>query len=90
VTADIRPAAKLSPPARLAVAAVRLYQGLFAWRPSPCRFTPTCSAYAIEAVERYGAARGAALALRRLSRCRPLGGYGADPVPERGVHDRNR
>jgi hypothetical protein len=46
-----------------------------------CRFHPSCSAYAIEAVSRYGARRGAWLAARRLCRCRPLGGRGYDPVP---------
>lgn len=49
--------------------------------PPACRFTPTCSAYAEEAVERYGAARGSWLALRRLLRCHPWGGTGYDPVP---------
>ena len=46
-----------------------------------CRFTPSCSAYAIEAVERYGAARGGWLAVKRLCRCHPFGGHGYDPVP---------
>lgn len=46
-----------------------------------CRFTPSCSAYAIEAVNRYGAARGGWLAARRLCRCHPFGGHGYDPVP---------
>lgn len=50
--------------------------------PSSCRFYPTCSAYAAEAVERFGVWKGAGLALRRLLRCRPFGGYGYDPVPE--------
>jgi putative membrane protein insertion efficiency factor len=48
-----------------------------------CRFEPTCSAYAQEAIETHGAARGAWLAARRLLRCHPLGGSGFDPVPER-------
>ncbi|MGC8513242.1 MAG: membrane protein insertion efficiency factor YidD [Acidimicrobiales bacterium] len=51
-------------------------------RVSPCRFTPTCSEYAREAIERHGAGRGVALALRRLGRCRPGGPSGYDPIPE--------
>lgn len=46
-----------------------------------CRFTPSCSAYAQEAVNRYGAGRGGWLTLRRLLRCHPFGGKGYDPVP---------
>ena len=49
--------------------------------PSACRYTPTCSVYATEAIEKYGAGRGSWLALRRLLRCHPWGGYGYDPVP---------
>ena len=49
--------------------------------PSSCRFYPSCSAYAYEAVERWGAWRGIRLALGRLLRCRPYGGHGFDPVP---------
>jgi putative membrane protein insertion efficiency factor len=49
--------------------------------PTACRYLPTCSEYAIEAVERHGAIRGSWLALRRLSRCNPFGGHGYDPVP---------
>ncbi|CAN5758912.1 N/A [soil metagenome] len=60
---------------------VRAYQGLRAGRPSPCRFEPSCSTYAMEALELHGAGRGSLLALRRLSRCRPFGGHGWDPVP---------
>lgn len=61
---------------------IRGYQVLSANRPPSCRFHPSCSAYAIEAVERHGAFRGSWLALRRLTRCQPFGGYGVDPVPE--------
>ncbi len=46
-----------------------------------CRFHPTCSAYAIEALETHGGVRGTWLALRRVSRCHPLGSSGYDPVP---------
>jgi uncharacterized protein len=46
-----------------------------------CRFHPSCSAYALEALERHGAVRGLGLAIRRLGRCHPWGGGGIDPVP---------
>lgn len=49
--------------------------------PPSCRYTPSCSAYAITALSRYGAARGSWLALKRICRCHPWGGQGFDPVP---------
>ena len=49
--------------------------------PAACRYTPTCSAYAAEAVQKYGAIKGSWLAARRLLRCQPWGGHGYDPVP---------
>lgn len=62
--------------------AVRAYQLVVSpLLPPACRFLPTCSEYAIEAVARHGALRGGALALRRLGRCHPWGGSGYDPVP---------
>jgi len=51
--------------------------------PSSCRFYPTCSGYAYQAVSTWGVRHGLRLALRRLLRCRPFGGYGCDPVPAR-------
>ena len=47
-----------------------------------CRFEPTCSAYALEALRRHGGVRGVWLALRRIGRCRPGGGFGVDDVPD--------
>jgi putative membrane protein insertion efficiency factor len=70
------------PVARGITALIRLYQAARHGRPSPCRYLPTCSVYAIEALERHGAVRGSLLAARRLARCHPLGGFGVDPVPE--------
>ena len=67
---------------RLLVAAIALYRQLLSpWLGPACRFEPTCSCYAAEAIERHGAVRGVALAARRIARCRPLGGFGYDPVP---------
>ena len=67
------------------LAAVRFYQReISPKRPPVCRFTPTCSAYAVEALERHGAGRGAWLTARRLVRCRPGARGGADPVPSAG------
>lgn len=69
---------------RLLIGGVRLYRvtlaGLF---PNSCRFEPSCSRYAEEALRRHGSLRGSWLTLRRLARCRPGGGLGYDPVPER-------
>jgi putative membrane protein insertion efficiency factor len=64
------------------VAAVRVYQRRISpARPPCCRFTPTCSSYAVEALERHGARRGSWLTLRRLACCRPGATGGTDPVP---------
>ena len=61
---------------------VRFYQLVISpWLPPACRFTPTCSQYAIEALRKHGLFRGMALTIRRLSRCHPWGGSGHDPVP---------
>ena len=65
-----------------AIALIRVYQRtLSPWMPSSCRFQPTCSQYAVEAIERHGLGRGTWLTLRRLARCQPLCRAGYDPVP---------
>jgi len=73
---------KPSPIAKFFLRSITIYQRLTSGRPSPCRFYPSCSNYAAEAIEVHGAVRGTGLALRRLSRCRPLGPHGVDLVPE--------
>jgi uncharacterized protein len=81
------PAAALAPPppsltTRLAILLVRAYQQLAPHSlKGHCRFAPSCSAYAREALERHGLARGLLLAMRRVARCHPLGSSGFDPVP---------
>lgn len=61
---------------------IRLYQRRISpSRPRRCRYEPTCSAYAVEAIERFGAARGLLLAVWRLLRCNPFSHGGFDPVP---------
>ncbi len=68
--------------ARALIGAIRFYQrGISPLTPPSCRFRPTCSQYGLEAVQRYGAARGSWLALRRLLRCHPFCRGGYDPVP---------
>ena len=63
-------------------APVLLYRWVLSpWLPPTCRFVPTCSTYALEAIERFGPAAGTGMALRRLCRCHPWGGMGYDPIP---------
>ncbi|MFD2855199.1 membrane protein insertion efficiency factor YidD [Seohaeicola zhoushanensis] len=73
----------MSPLAHIFALPVRAYRLLLSpWLGHSCRFQPTCSVYALEALERHGAFRGGWLALRRIARCNPWGGSGYDPVPE--------
>ena len=67
---------------RLLLLLIRFYQlAISPLTPPSCRFAPTCSAYAAQAIGKYGPWRGGRLALRRFGRCHPWGGHGYDPVP---------
>jgi putative membrane protein insertion efficiency factor len=68
-------------PRALGVALIRTYQIMASPFPSPCRFTPTCSTYALTAIARYGLVKGSWLGMRRLLRCHPFHAGGFDPVP---------
>jgi uncharacterized protein len=68
--------------ARALDALLGLYQSWSGTRPSVCRYLPSCSTYAREAIAEHGAARGSWLAARRLARCHPFGSHGFDPVPK--------
>lgn len=69
---------------RVLIAIVKGYRLLLSpWIGNACRFTPTCSAYSLEALERHGAGYGSYLTLRRIARCNPFCAGGHDPVPPR-------
>ena len=75
-------------PSKLALAMLRLYRAivspmLMGVYGQACRFEPSCSEYAQQAIAVYGVMRGTAMAARRLARCHPMGGHGHDPVPAR-------
>ena len=75
--------------ARGMMALVQLYR--FVLRPvlpPTCRFTPSCSEFAMQALARHGAVRGGWLSLRRITRCHPWGGFGYDPVPGDPIAER--
>lgn len=74
--------------ARFLLSVIRFYRrSISPALPPSCRFMPTCSAYAEEAIRRHGARRGGGLALRRILRCHPFGGSGYDPVPGTDLED---
>lgn len=67
---------------KICIAMIRFYQHhISPLTPPACRFTPTCSQYTLEAIQKYGALKGCWLGLKRISRCHPWGGSGYDPVP---------
>lgn len=66
---------------KVLIAIIHLYQKMPFSSHALCRYTPACSEYAVEAIDRFGAIKGSILAIKRIGRCRPLGGSGFDPVP---------
>jgi putative membrane protein insertion efficiency factor len=71
-------------PVRITLWLLRAYQVFFSVLFGPaCRFEPSCSHYASEAIEKFGLARGSRLAVGRIARCHPFGGSGYDPIPDR-------
>lgn len=82
-TAPTGPARSPSPVARLLLGLVHLYRLTAVMRAPRCRFLPSCSSYAVEALRLHGALRGTWLAIRRVGRCHPWNPGGIDPVPPR-------
>ncbi len=73
---------------RIAYAIVRFYQRVISPFTAPsCRYQPTCSEYALDAIKLHGGLRGGWLAIKRIARCHPWGGSGFDPVPGGGDED---
>ncbi|MFN3648418.1 MAG: membrane protein insertion efficiency factor YidD [Armatimonadota bacterium] len=66
--------------ARALIGLIRLYQSTRRWRPPVCRFVPSCSQYALEAIRKHGALKGSWMAFTRICRCQPLCKGGYDPV----------
>ncbi|MGB4881839.1 MAG: membrane protein insertion efficiency factor YidD [Neisseria sp.] len=68
--------------AKILLGFIRFYQyAISPMIPPRCRYTPTCSQYAVESIQKYGAIKGGWLAIKRIVRCNPFGGSGYDPVP---------
>jgi uncharacterized protein len=82
VSVTTEPRLRRSPLARLLVMLVRAYQFIPKPGPPRCRFHPSCSEYALLAIQRHGALRGVGLGIRRLARCHPWNPGGIDHVPE--------
>lgn len=70
---------------KILIKGIKLYQSIPGNFHSSCRHIPTCSNYAIEAIEKYGSLKGSFLTIKRIIRCNPLGTKGFDPVPERKI-----
>ncbi len=75
---------KINAPTQFLIWLIRLYQdNISRFLPGKCRYEPTCSAYGIQALKRFGAIKGSWLTIKRIFRCNPWGGSGRDPVPEK-------
>lgn len=75
------PKSRLGLGAKLGVFLIRLYQRSSRWMPPTCRYTPSCSSYTLEAIQKYGLLKGSWMGLKRISRCHPWSPSGHDPVP---------
>jgi len=85
MTVTSAPVSRPSVSAKVLRAMILAYQAATSGRSPACRFVPSCSDYALEAIDRFGARKGSALVARRLARCRPGGPFGLDPVPDASV-----
>ena len=74
---------------RILISLIHFYQKIPFSSHKVCRFRPTCSEYAIESINTYGSIKGSFLAIKRILRCNPLGGYGWDPVPKEKSYEKN-
>ena len=81
----------MNPLVRAAVRLIEVYRHMISpFRPASCRFTPTCSQYAVEALTEYGLLRGGWMTVARLARCGPWHPGGWDPIPQRSAGSQNR